>query len=844
MITALQNFISKQSKVLFPVLLLVIIVSFVLYLSQGSSVFDLIPDPNREKRELYGVDLNNPDQRRIITMSNRVAADFGAIISPSEVEFEKADRQFLDKLQRQIQNALQSDKENMDRNVLQQLFGFMQQWPNLPKSIKLREIARSGMDDFEFMESSAQSKISLDGQANAWGFMPLSVNHPKINTRFNKFLSRLDPGLANDENRTRAMQFVGRSRGFSLLDIETILYSQFRAHLVDQTYSQGGFSLSKEAELDLHGEQFAWDAEAFSLRIEDLNLSDPAFGSISLNEKIKVGSTLNISYGNKSARFEFSEEEKEKNGTSVFVDFKDSLQQSLLALKSAIDLEDFGVQSEIIGESINLTPKRSNLPAAQPLLTTQDTGVLISETLEKNLLAYHRANKDNPTFAEPARSYATAIVFQTKEYLQLPPSPDEARMTSYFERNKDQFSIPPDEIENNSSQDVEGAKGPTGSSDTNVSEANDSISADLDLDLLAELGKDANNSEVRKVSFEEVKDQVRQRIIDGDRIDAERYAENAAKEAAFKFLDEINELQDLLRRKYSTYQEQRNSTELSTLLTQHKVETKSISFTERDMPMQGAILGLEMRESERRMNKQPLQEVESLNERNFFTRSVRKARDGFVVFIFDRATESGPGSYSTASFSDLYKGYADQLKSEQLLEYADEMFSELIDRNASTGNFGVHIVVERKSTAGVRSSFDRESNSLGRNLSLLQDERSQISDSERDGNVTNEQLARKPILDNEIEMIREKQAILNRQRSLAVRLVDACANLSPDEKWEELERSDSEVIFVRSKGVYTIRSKVQSTEQISGRVLDLEMARAEVSRSELIDDLIQRGFAR
>ena len=119
MITALQNFISKQSKVLFPVLLLVIIVSFVLYLSQGSSVFDLLPDPNREKRELYGVDLNNPDERRNVTMSNRVAADFGAIISPSAEAFEKADRQFLENLQRQIQMALQSDQENMDRNVIQ-----------------------------------------------------------------------------------------------------------------------------------------------------------------------------------------------------------------------------------------------------------------------------------------------------------------------------------------------------------------------------------------------------------------------------------------------------------------------------------------------------------------------------------------------------------------------------------------------------------------------------------------------------------------------------------------------------------------------------------------------------
>ena len=313
----------------------------------------------------------------------------------------------------------------------------------------------------------------------------------------------------------------------------------------------------------------------------------------------------------------FSEAEKEKNGSRVFVNIKDSLKESLEALRSAIDLEDFGVESEIVGESIQLTPNRSNLPVAKPLLIASDAGILISETLEKDLLAYHSANRDSLTFSEPAY-FCNCHSFQSKDHLQLPPAPDEARMVAYFERYKDQFSIPVDEIDNNSSQDGKGAKGPVGPSDLNASEVNSSTSADLELDLLAELGKDANNSGLREVSFEEVKDQVRQRIIDGDRIDAERYAENAAKEAAIKFLNEINELQDILRSKYSSYQQRRNSTELSSLLTQPKVKLNSISFADRDMPMQGAILGLEMRESERRMNKQPLEEVKALNERNFY----------------------------------------------------------------------------------------------------------------------------------------------------------------------------------------------------------------------------------
>lgn len=50
MITALQHFISKKGKFVFILLLLLVVVSFVLYLSQGSSVFDLMSDGGREKK--------------------------------------------------------------------------------------------------------------------------------------------------------------------------------------------------------------------------------------------------------------------------------------------------------------------------------------------------------------------------------------------------------------------------------------------------------------------------------------------------------------------------------------------------------------------------------------------------------------------------------------------------------------------------------------------------------------------------------------------------------------------------------------------------------------------------
>ena len=73
-----------------------------------------------------------------------------------------------------------------------------------------------------FPESSVQSKITMDGQADKWGFLPLNINHPRINVRFDDFIKSLDPGLTNDaENRTRALQLQGKDDGFTR-DVEII----------------------------------------------------------------------------------------------------------------------------------------------------------------------------------------------------------------------------------------------------------------------------------------------------------------------------------------------------------------------------------------------------------------------------------------------------------------------------------------------------------------------------------------------------------------------------------------------------------------------------------------------
>ena len=197
MITALQNFISKKGKFVFILLLVVVIISFVLYLSQGTSIFDFFPDPNRQKKEFYGVDLNDPDQNRQLSATNRVASRFGAIIEPSAEAIEQADRQYVENMQSQIQAAFRAGRENIDQEALQRLFGYMQSWPNFPKSLKIREIARSVLRIMSFPVLNSCKLFWITWQIAGICFPCILMI--RINDYFLDYVKRMDPSLGRGE---------------------------------------------------------------------------------------------------------------------------------------------------------------------------------------------------------------------------------------------------------------------------------------------------------------------------------------------------------------------------------------------------------------------------------------------------------------------------------------------------------------------------------------------------------------------------------------------------------------------------------------------------------------------
>ena len=126
-----------------------------------------------------------------------MAADLGAVISPTREVLQKADAQYFENLQNQLRAAYQPEnRDKVDQEALQNMFGYMQSWRNFPDSVKVMAIARSGDYDYEFSESSIRAKLIMDHLANELGFLALDINHPGINSIYHDFLNQMNPMLS------------------------------------------------------------------------------------------------------------------------------------------------------------------------------------------------------------------------------------------------------------------------------------------------------------------------------------------------------------------------------------------------------------------------------------------------------------------------------------------------------------------------------------------------------------------------------------------------------------------------------------------------------------------------
>jgi len=795
MITSLQNFISTKGKFVFVLLLLLVVVSFVLYLSQGSSVFDLFPDPNRETKQFYGYDWNDPDQRRYLGTSTRVASDFGAVVAPNAEVLQTAQYAYLQRLQSRMQAAFQANPEEVDREALQQMFSYMQAWPNFPNEMKAREIARSGNYGQDFLQSMIEARVVLEGQANAWAFMPLNLNHPTINTRFSEYLSGLAPGMEQEANRSRALSFVGSRHGISGQNVETILYDSFRNRQVENIYLDGGFALNDEAKLDIHIGRFAWDAEIAELWAEDLSFSQPAWVTITVNGMPEAGQSISLTYGAPKREFIFASGNREANGTKRYVTLGQKPDEFRRNLVASLNAENLGIISELKKpNTIVLKPQPGRLPSKYPKLTSNSKSLVVSDELLDDLKKFHESRKNESPFEVAPRTIATVVSFETNSYFREPQPPEESRLRSYYDRNQLDFVV-----ENEESNTT-----------------------------------DTNQTVVR--SFEEVKGDILKRIVEQDTLDARKDADLDARNAALSFLDNLNGLSDLSS-KYPTIAALRNSQEISSILEQTNASVSKISFSEQEMGSQAMMLGLERRSSEVKANRQPLEEVSALSLRKFFTRSIRKSRQGHTVFILDQKTKRAPGVFKDATFNHLYRGLAADLAGKHFSSQADAALSMLEsgEDKKQVSSLLKRFETKAKDTQLARAGFDSRGRRIRSEIQKLETQIGELSEQDKNSTRQNPQIRK---LETSLSAQRAKLDGLNEERAAILDLLESASSMDVDGKWKELKRNEDRVTFARLNAVYTMRSMDAGEEELSQRKTNIEAARGQEIRDSLVGELV------
>ncbi len=791
MITALQHFISRKGKIVFIALLLLVIVSFVLYLSQGSSVFDLMSDGGREKKEFYGYDWNNPDQRRFLNVTTRAVGALGFITSPGQDVVGEADDSYIQGLQQQIQAALRANPEEVDRDALQRMFQYMQAWPNFSRDFKVREIARAGAYDPDFLEQSIKSRITLEGQANAWSFLPADVNHPSINSQFIQFLANINPALESEDNRTAALLSVGSRFGMSANELETLLYASFRDFQVDEIYSHRGYALPNEVDILSHQNAFAWDGEVAVISMDNDPNARVAWGDMKINSIPKAGDSVLFSLGARKIEFLFGEPVEDENRSVFSVPIGSDPEQSARNLTNAINTNNIGLEASVKKNAlIHLALKLQSLPKSLPAFSTRAETFSFNDQLSASLADFYEGNKDLEAFMEAPRTFSTALVFSSEKFINQPSAPDEVRLRSYFERNR--------------------------------------------LDFLPDSKEENNETFIPEVTFEDVADQVKELVTKQDLVDAKREADRLAQNAALDFLDQLNSLSDRLRGNYPDFTSLRNSNELNELLTESGAEQRKISFSNKDMNIQAMVLGLEKRASEKKSNKEALEEVDSLNESKFFTRSVRKSRNGHVVFLLDRKIGEHPSSYSDIPFSTLCREYTNDKRRSQFSQKVDKIKDKLLSKGKATDANLRKYQFEAKNEMSARASFDSKRRSLRTKIDELENSRTEKSNDRKSSSES---------LEKELKQLRDQLTQLNEERTAIFEVLEVAETLEVDGKWIELERNEDQAIFAVLNKVYSIRGKQFEKEQKNSLHANLERSRGMLSRDQTIEELLALTFA-
>jgi len=297
----------------------------------------------------------------------------------------------------------------------------------------------------------------------------------------------------------------------------------------------------------------------------------------------------------------------------------------------------------------------------------------------------------------------------------------------------------------------------------------------------------------------------------------------------------LNTDSDKLQKKFPDFQKFRNSEDFQNLLNSSGAVLRKISFSASDMNVQTMVLGLEKRASEQRSGKNPLEEVDSLDERKFFTRSVRKSRNGHTVFILDRKTPSSFSGFSELDYGLVCSEYLRDLKVSQFNLKVDEIKKKLAAQESFTDPALKRYSFDAKNERSARALFDAKQRSLRAKID-------QIQEGEREPNGDDPKLSKKA--QGKIDQLNKELEDLRKESEAVREILQGADSLAVNDGWVELKRTEDQALIGLITEVYSTRGKDLEADQRTSLQSNLEFTRAMISRDEVYRELISSKLSK
>ena len=346
------------------------------------------------------------------------------------------------------------------------------------------------------------------------------------------------------------------------------------------------------------------------------------------------------------------------------------------------------------------------------------------------------------------------------------------------------------------------------------------------------------------VTFEEVRQQVLDRVLEERRLELESEARDLAEKRAEDFISELHNLSRSLTEQGGDALQMRQDPSIEALIKGFQLSDKKAVFSSGEVETNARVTGLPA---------DALRDMLDLPSHRFFSEATYETDYGFAVMLLDARMEASSKDFAAADFRVLVREFRTERKQEAFQARGEEL-AETLRKGLETGTPLAELSSQVDSTLAyhefegddadsIGQRFEKRSRKLDRKVNKAQADLNKLVELTKDRNATSaEQTAINDLRDG-IKELRDQRGLITDERGLAEDILAVASD--EDSKSGEITgmvtgKSTKDGLFVLLQEIILEVDDEEKT-LVEQRIESLERRRSSENRENLLSDWIEKG---